>query len=36
MQKKINSHKKNLKDFLNAKEINHLMNEVFSKNVKIF
>ena len=25
---------KNLKDFLNAKEINHLMNEVFSKMLK--
>ena len=34
MQKKINNHQKNLKNFLNAKEINHLMNEVFSKMLK--
>ena len=34
MQKKINNHQKNLKDFLSAKEINHLMNEVFSKMLK--
>ena len=34
MQKKINNHKKNLKNFLSAKEINHLMNEVFSKMLK--